>query len=168
VATDSLPQSAEPEIQPKPAKVASDSLPQSAEPPEIQPIPAKVASDSATSSGPGGLGDSALSQHHAQSAAARSRSNCEVHRAFIDASKGRNAVAIYQDLVEHHGYAGAYNAVKRFVGKSRSHDPKISCRFESLVGADYVEFRVMLSIADEAACRADFSVFPHWPTSHNS
>ena len=49
---------------------------------------------------------------------ARSRSACEPHRAFIPAEvvKGRNAVAIYQDLVEHHGYAGAYNAVKRFVG----------------------------------------------------
>ncbi len=34
------------------------------------------------------------------------RSRCEPHRAFIAAevAKGRNAVAIYQDLVEHHGY----------------------------------------------------------------
>ena len=46
---------------------------------------------------------------------------CEPHRDFIEAeaAKGRNAVAIYQDLVEHHGYDGAYNAVKRFVGKLR-------------------------------------------------
>jgi transposase len=116
--------------------VATDSLPQSE--PEIQPKPAKVATDSAAPSGPEVVGDSTLSQDHAPSAASRSRSNCEVHRAFIDAeiNKGRNAVAIYQDLVEHHGYAGAYNAVKRFVGKSRSHDPKISCRFESLVGQE--------------------------------
>jgi hypothetical protein len=125
-------------IEPKPARaaeVATDSLLRSE--PEIQPKPAKVATDSAAPSGPEVVGDSALSQHHAP-AAARSRSNCEVHRAFIDAeiSKGRNAVAIYQDLVEHHGYAGAYNAVKRFVGKTRSHEPKISCRFESLVGQE--------------------------------
>ena len=35
-----------------------------------------------------------------------SRSACEPHRSFIEAeaAKGRNAVAIYQDLVEHHGY----------------------------------------------------------------
>src|SRR5450631_3041345 len=93
----------------------------------IEPKPARaaeVATDSAAPSGPEVVGDSALSQHHAPSAASRSRSNCEVHRAFIDAeiSKGRNAVAIYQDLVEHHGYAGAYNGVKRFVGKSRAHE----------------------------------------------
>ena len=41
---------------------------------------------------------------------APSRSSCEPHRSFIEAeaAKGRNAVAIYQDLVEHHGYDGAY------------------------------------------------------------
>ncbi len=49
---------------------------------------------------------------------ARSRSGCEPYRGFIEgeAAKGRNAVAIYQDLVEHHGYPGAYNAVKRCSG----------------------------------------------------
>ena len=63
----------------------------------------------------------------------RSRSSCEPHRRFIEAeaAKGRNAVAIYQDLVEHHGYDGAYNAVKRFVGKLRPAETKISCRFET-------------------------------------
>jgi transposase len=67
-----------------------------------------------------------------------SRSSCEPHRAFIEAqvAKGRNAVAIYQDLVEHHGYGGAYNAVKRFVGKLRPHGPKISCRFETEPGQE--------------------------------
>ncbi len=56
-----------------------------------------------------------------------------LYRAFItaEAAKGRNTVAIYQDLVEHHGYPGAYNAVKRFVGKLRPQSPKISCRFET-------------------------------------
>jgi len=69
----------------------------------------------------------------------RSRSACEPHRLFIEpeVAKGRNAVAIYQDLVEHHGYTGAYNAVKRFVGKLRpSNDPKISCRFETPSGQE--------------------------------
>lgn len=68
----------------------------------------------------------------------RSRSQCEPYRAFItaEAAKGRNAVAIYQDLVEHHGYVGAYNAVKRFVGKLRPDDPKVSCRFETAVGQE--------------------------------
>jgi transposase len=66
------------------------------------------------------------------------RSACEVHRGFIEAEFGkrRNAVAIYQDLVEHHGYCGAYNAVKRFVRKLRVDDPKVSCRFETLPGQE--------------------------------
>jgi len=48
---------------------------------------------------------------------AKSRSSCEGHRAFITAeiAKGRNGTAIFQDLVEHHGYEGSYDAVKRFV-----------------------------------------------------
>ena len=68
----------------------------------------------------------------------RSRSSCEPHRRFIEAeaAKGRNAVAIYQDLVEHHGYDGAYNAVKRFVGKLRPAETKISCRFETGPGQE--------------------------------
>lgn len=65
-----------------------------------------------------------------------SRSSCEPHRSFIEAevAKRRNAIAIYQDLVEHHGYGGAYNAAKRFVGKLRPPEPKISCRFETEPG----------------------------------
>jgi len=68
----------------------------------------------------------------------RSRSACEPHRPFIEAEagKGRNAAAIYQDLVEHHGYTGAYNAVKRFVGKLRGSKSKVSCRFETEPGQE--------------------------------
>jgi transposase len=68
----------------------------------------------------------------------RSRSVCEPYRGFIEAeaAKGRNAVAIFQDLVEHHGYPGAYNAVKRFVGELRPHSQKISCRFETEPGQE--------------------------------
>jgi hypothetical protein len=33
-----------------------------------------------------------------------------------EVAKGRNAVAIYQNLVEHSGYDEAYNAVKRLSG----------------------------------------------------
>ena len=39
-------------------------------------------------------------------------------------------------LVEHHGYDGAYNAVKRFVGKLRPAQPKVSCRFETDPGQE--------------------------------
>ena len=66
------------------------------------------------------------------------RSRCEPHREFITAElvKGRNAVAIYQDLVEHRGYVGAYNAVKRFVCSLSPTLPKISCRFETEPGQE--------------------------------
>ena len=68
----------------------------------------------------------------------KSRSSCEGHRPFIAAevAKGRNGMAIYQDLVEHHGYEGSYDAVKRFVRPLVSHTPKISCRFETLPGQE--------------------------------
>ncbi len=69
---------------------------------------------------------------------ARTRSACEPHRAFIEAAvaAGRNAAAVYQDLVEHHGYDGAYNAVKRFVRKLHPREPKVSCRFETAPGQE--------------------------------
>jgi transposase len=67
-----------------------------------------------------------------------SRSSCEPHRPFIEAevAKGRNAMAIFQDLVEHHGYEGAYNAVKRYVAKLSPPAHKVSCRFETEPGAE--------------------------------
>lgn len=68
-----------------------------------------------------------------------SRSTAEPHRAFIKAElgKGRNAAAIYQDLVEHHGYDGSYDAVKRLARKLRGQaGPKISCRFETERGQE--------------------------------
>ena len=88
---------------------------------------------------------------------AKSRSSCEGHRAFITAeiAKGRNGTAIFQDLVEHHGYEGSYDAVKRFVRSLVPSTPKLSCRFETLSGQDYVEFRVMLSTTEKPACRAE-------------
>ena len=44
-------------------------------------------------------------------------SACEPFRDFIELSlsKGRNAKAIYQDLVDDHGFTGRYSSVKRFV-----------------------------------------------------
>ena len=72
------------------------------------------------------------------SAPAKSRSSCEGHRPFITAeiAKGRNGTAIFQDLVEHHGYEGSYDAVKRFVRSLVSSTPKLSCRFETLAGQE--------------------------------
>ena len=54
-------------------------------------------------------------------------SACEPYRESIEVglSRGRNAVAIWQDLVDHHGYNGGYQTVKRFVRKLRgAHSPQ--------------------------------------------
>jgi len=50
-----------------------------------------------------------------------STSDCEPFRETIELalSRGRNAMAIWQDLVTDHGFSGAYNTVKRFVRKVR-------------------------------------------------
>lgn len=58
-------------------------------------------------------------------------SACEVHRAWIEAqvALGRNAVSIYQDLVEAHGFTHAYNSVKRFVAGLKARVPE---RFDVL------------------------------------
>jgi transposase len=48
-------------------------------------------------------------------------SACEPYREVIELglSRGRNAMAIWQDLVDDHGFTGRYNSVKRFVRKLR-------------------------------------------------
>jgi transposase len=50
-----------------------------------------------------------------------SASACEPYREFIEAAlaKGRNAMAIWQDLVDGHGFGEKYASVKRFVNKLR-------------------------------------------------
>ncbi len=55
-----------------------------------------------------------------------SPSKCDPHRSFIEAQVrlGRNATAIYQDLVDLFGFAGAYNSVKRFVARLRHKEPE--------------------------------------------
>ena len=48
-------------------------------------------------------------------------STCEPYREFIELglSRGRNAKAIWQDLVDGHGFTASYQSVQRFVGKLR-------------------------------------------------
>ena len=64
-------------------------------------------------------------------AAARTISACEGHRAWIETqvTLGRNAVSIFQDLVEGHGFAHRYNSVKRFVATLKARAPE---RFDVL------------------------------------
>ena len=71
-------------------------------------------------------------------AATTTASACESHRAFIEAQLRlrRNAMAIYQDLVDLHGFTGAYNSVKRFVGKLRHREPEQFDRLAFLPGEE--------------------------------
>jgi transposase len=69
------------------------------------------------------------------------RSACEPHRAWIEqqVALGRNAVAIYQDLVEQHSFTHRYNSVKRFVRSLKTRDPE---RFDVLESAPGEEAQV--------------------------
>ena len=68
----------------------------------------------------------------------QTRSRCEPHRAFIAAEleKGRPVVTIYEDLVEHRGFEGALDSVKRFARELRVENPKAFCRFETEPGEE--------------------------------
>jgi len=59
------------------------------------------------------------------------RSACEAHREWIEAQVqlGRNAISVYQDLVEAHGFTHRYNSVKRFVRTLKVREPE---RFDVL------------------------------------
>ena len=56
----------------------------------------------------------------------KTNSACEPYREWIEKQLrlGRNAVSIYQDLVELHGFENKYDSVKRFVRKWRKKEPK--------------------------------------------
>jgi len=69
---------------------------------------------------------------------AHARSACEPHREWIEAQVrlGRNAVAIYQDLVDLHGFQSRYNSVKRFCRGLRGSEPAQFDRLEFLAGEE--------------------------------
>jgi transposase/5S rRNA maturation endonuclease (ribonuclease M5) len=68
----------------------------------------------------------------------RARSACEGHRDWIEQQVrlGRNAMAIYQDLVERFAFTHHYNSVKRFVRRLRKQDPQQYDRLEFLPGEE--------------------------------
>jgi transposase len=72
-------------------------------------------------------------------------SACEPHRAWIEAqvALGRNAVAIYQELVERHDFTHQYNSVKRFVRALKRREPE---RFDVLESAPGEEAQVDLGL----------------------
>jgi transposase len=66
------------------------------------------------------------------------RSACEPHREWIEGQVllGRNAVSIYQDLVERFAFTAKYNSVKRFVRALRHRDPEQYDRLEFSPGEE--------------------------------
>ncbi len=66
-------------------------------------------------------------QHPRAASTPITASACEPYRESIAVwlSRGRNATAIWQDLVDQHGYSGGYQTVKRFIRKLRgAHSPQ--------------------------------------------
>lgn len=69
---------------------------------------------------------------------ALARSACEPHREWIEAQVrlGRNATAIYQDLIDHHGFTSRYKSVKGFCRGLRRVEPAQFDRLEFLPGEE--------------------------------
>ncbi len=109
---------------------------------------------------PGGLGrnpakpaievstGSAAEKPPRQSSRSPSASACEPHREVIEAelTKGRNAMAIWQDLVDGHGFAGRYASVKRFV--------------RELCGSPAPEASVVIETAPGEEAQVDYGTGP--------
>jgi transposase len=121
-----------------PAKPANEASPDS---PPISKPANEVSPDSGAGSSPemplfGPLEDSKPANEvspdfHAVPVPGRSptASACEPYFDFIELSlsKGRNAKAIYQDLVDDHGFTGRYQSVKRFVRQLRGRPGRQAC-----------------------------------------
>jgi transposase len=78
----------------------------------------------------------------------RSAGASEAYREMIELelSRGRNAMGIYQDLVDGHGFTGGYQSVQRFVRKLR--------------GAVSPEARVIIETKPGEECQVDFGTGP--------
>ena len=94
-------------------------------------IRSKPASEATTDPGPDSKPASEVfpdSEVEEVTQVAREQSRCEPHRGFIEESltRGRNAKAIWQDLVDRHGFAGHYESVKRYVRRLRPAGPAVA------------------------------------------
>jgi transposase len=69
---------------------------------------------------------------------ASARSACEPHREWIEVQVGlgRNAMAIYQELVDRFDFTARYNSVKRFCRALRTREPEQFDRLEFLAGEE--------------------------------
>ena len=75
-------------------------------------------------------------------------STCEPYRELIGEAlgRGRNAMAIWQDLVDDHGFPGRYASVRRFVAMLRARPP--------------VEARVVITTAPGEESQVDYGEGP--------
>src|SRR5271168_2373825 len=75
-------------------------------------------------------------------------SSCEPYRELIalELERGRNAMGIWQDLVDSHGFAGGYQSVRRFV--------------RNLRGAATPEARAIIATPAGEECQVDYGTGP--------
>ena len=109
---------------PKPAReVTTDSA---ASKPASEAAPVTPESGGNCASGPA---VATATRPESQPGRSPSASACEAYRDAIEVglSRGRNAKAIWQDLVDAYGFAGAYQSVRRFVRKLRGKPSPEAC-----------------------------------------
>jgi transposase len=107
----------------KPASRAGEVTPDSA-----PPKPASEAEEVITDSGGESTGETPP-QPEPKPGRSPSASACEPYAEMIEVgrSRGRNAKAIWQDLVDAHGFAGGYQSVKRFIRKVHGNQSPEAC-----------------------------------------
>jgi hypothetical protein len=93
---------------------------------------------------------------------APSASACEPYRELIERALegGRNAMAIWQDLVDAHGFEARYSSVRRFVQTLRPTTPEPHAVITTAAGEDYGESRVMESYGGDRDRSAQSATIP--------
>jgi hypothetical protein len=113
------------------------------------PKPAnEVTTDSNADAGDEGAEQTAKPANAVTTAPATSNSACEPYRDFIEQGllAGRNAISIWQELVDRYSFTGAYEIVKRFVRKQR--------------GTQTPEARAVILTAPGEEAQADYGTGP--------
>src|SRR6266436_3975031 len=82
-------------------------------------------SDAANPAATEGVSTDSASKEWPRPGRAPAASACEPYREVIEeaVSRGRNAMAIWQDLVDDHGFTAGYSSVKRFLARLRATAP---------------------------------------------
>jgi transposase len=92
---------------------------------EVSTGPAAAESNPAIEVSTGSGGEPVMTPEPAPPSRSPSASACEAYREVIEEalSRGRNAMAIWQDLVDDHGFSARYSSVKRYVHKLQGEAP---------------------------------------------